>query len=664
MSVRFKFVGGEFLDGFGDEPVNYSIKAVDFQKVDVSFNDFSKSFMIPATPLNNQIFKYYFDPSIIDSFNPFAENKAEMWVNQELYSTGQITLIDIDIVSGNPQQYQIQFYSDTIDLESALNDKGIDQLSWSGLDHSATASLVRDYLVGGAVVPGTNLKYVMASTSNFWSWEGFTGVEGVREIRSTKDGILNREVRPAIPVSDVMDKIFEDAGFDYEVDFALEDYYKELYMWINNGKRFLSVANQVAQGNSRQTIRFDSIPSKVIFPDEGVNDLKMYSTITGIITVSGAISADYTLRALFNLKGSNTASWRYVKNGTPSAWFTATSGISDEETLLGLISGDEIYIEVMSNERAVTSSNHGFYFENTDITAQDYFVTKSYMPTIKCVEFIRGILVNFNAIMYWDVENRKFIIKNREAWYAEGVEIDISDNLDTAKSKIKPPTFYKEYSFEFAEALDFRNIEYKGINNRGYGGSNFSTGMYAGDTYTNKSPFTPSIWVEVVTEAANGTISFSSDVATTQSIDDSFAPVESGTRLMYYNGSKTAAGSYKVVDYAGTSGGSNTTYNFFASALVSDSNLNLAFNSELDFKSSGGVLLENSLYTRFYADYINTIYNQNVRRLNISANIPYNKLKSIKINDTIVINRTRFLIDGITVDLTTNRATFDLINKI
>ena len=215
MSVKFRFIDQPFFDSFKDEAVNYSRKAVDFQKVDLTFNDFSKSFFIPATDNNNALFKHYYQPSIIDGFNPFTENKAEMWVNEELYSTGNITLLNIDLVDNNPQQYQIQFYSDTIDLKSVLKGKGIDQLGWGGLDHSATASNVRTYLQGGQVVPGTSLRYVMASTENFWSWQGFADVNNVREIASNKDGVLNSEVRPAIPVSQIVTKIFNSAGYDF-----------------------------------------------------------------------------------------------------------------------------------------------------------------------------------------------------------------------------------------------------------------------------------------------------------------------------------------------------------------------------------------------------------------------------------------------------------------
>ena len=458
----------------------------------------------------------------------------------------------------------------------------------------------------------------------------------------------------------------------FEVDFDNEDYYSKLYMWINNGKDFIRDFAQVAGAFEFGTQRMTQVTKRVKFSNETINDLKMWSTINDECVISNAATIDYTLTVLFDINTPTSdggfLQWRYNINGTPGNWNTVLDNTEVSTTLNNLSSGDVVYIESRINGgNAGTTATYlrtTIRIENTDPSALDYFNTASYFPTMECTEFLRGILVTFNAIMYWDAQTRKFIIKHREQWYNDGKTIDITSNIDTTKSTIKPPTFYKEYGFSFAEGKDFRNVQYKAVNNRIYGGVFNNTGLFTGDTYENKNPFTSSVWVEIVTESNNGNITFESDIATTQTIDEGFNRTDSGVRLMYYNGSKTAGGTYKVVDYTGGTGGNNTTYNYFLSALVSEGNLNLAYNTELDFKASGGVNLDTNLFTEFYQSYVESIYNPNVRRLSVSAYIPYNKLKTIEVNDTIKIGETEFLIDGFTVDLTTNKATFDLINKV
>lgn len=667
MSVKFKFVGEDYFDSFKDEPVQYTRKSIDFQKSDLTFNDFSKSFQLPATDTNNRLFQHYYDPSIIGGFNPFQNNKAEMWVNSDLLSTGNLTLIDIDLVDGKPRQYTVQFYSDTINLKDALQDKGLNQLQWTGLDHSLTAANALTYL-SGTVVPGTNLRYPMASTSNFWSWEGFAGVPGVREIRSTKAGILNREIRPSIPVSDVLDQIFADAGFDYEVDFAGNDYYDDLYMWIANGKPFISDQQQIASAAMSYNFIADTTARRLLYQKEQVNDLKMYSTITGVTTISNAAAIAYSLVTNFFIRdlGSVIPQWRYVINGVPGAWITIVAG--EVTTALGaLSSGDEVYIEVNAvaggGDSFIVRKDSYFRIENTSASAIDYFTTAAYMPTMKCVDFLNGILVTFNAVMYFDLYDNKFYIKHREDWFNSGKEVDVTKEVDTSKSKIQPPTFYKQYGFTFAEGEDFLNLNYKDTNGRTYGGAFYDTGLYAGDVYENQNPFTPTIWTEVIQQNPNGSIAVSSNVAAFFSVDRGFDKVDPGVRLMYYNGSNVASGTWKVVDVNGASAGNGTTYNFFTGYESTDK-VNLAYNEELDFKASGGVLIQDSLYTNFFETYVQQIYNPDVRRLSIDAYIPYNKLKTIEVNDTLIISGVKYLIDSMKVDLTTNKAKLDLINKV
>lgn len=660
MSVQFKFKGGKFFDTFKDEPVNYTQKSIDFQKVDLTFNDFSKSFMLPATDINNALFSHYYDVGVLGGFNPFEKNEAEMWVNNEMYSAGVLTLLNISLKDDSPTQYNVQFFSDTIDLKAALKDNGLNDLQWSGLDHSATAALMAGYL-NGAVVSGTNMRYPMASVSNYWTFEGGAG-EGIREIKSNKDGVLNREVRPSIPVSDVMDKIFENAGFAYEVDFAGNDYYDNLYMWIANGKPFIADQQQIAGAELSQNQTIEVV-DKVIYTTEQINDLKMYSTITGVTTIANSASLVYNLTVKFLVTSlpAITPQWRYVINGTPSSWTNIIHNSSVVVSLGGLVSGDEIYIEAQGSSVILPGSS--FSIENSSASATDYFVTNAYMPTMKCTDFINGILVNFNAILYWDAENRKFIIQHREDWFAAGKEVDISNNVDTTKTTIKPPTFYKRYGFSFEKGKDFANLSYQERNSRGYGSSSYDTGMFTGDTYENKSPFTPTIWNELVSFAANGSISAVSNIASFQSVDSSFGRVDSGVRLMYYNGNRSVNTTYKVVDVDGVTGGTPGNYNYFVGVEIG-ANITLAFNKELDFKSSGGVVLTSNLFTNFYEDYIRSIYNQNVRRLTIDAYIPYNKLKSIQLNDTIIIRGVKYWIDGMEVDLLNNKAKFDLINRL
>ena len=662
MSVQFKLTGEEFFDSFDNEPINYTRKSVDFQKVDLTYSDFSQAFELPATTKNQGIFKHYSDITVVDGYNPFEKNDCEMWVNNELYASGALLLIRIKNEMNKPISYSVQFYSDVINLKDALADKGLSDLDWIDQRHSLTKDQALTY-VSGTVVPSTNLRYPMASTSNFWSWEGTT-LEHTREIRSTKDGILNRELRPSIPITDVMDRIFTASGFDYDVDFDANDYYTELYMWIHNSKEFISVP-QIVKVGAGKAVKLTTIEQTIIWNNNQIDELNLYNGINGVTTIAfGGIIYTLTIN-LENSSNVTNIEYRWVINGTTGAWQTGATG--DLVHGLGMLAtGDEVYIEMKLGSDFVGAVSQSAWFEilNTSTSAVDFMEVSRYMPDMKCIDFIKGVLVLFNAVMYWDKLQSKFIIKHRSDWFNAGVEIDISEYVDITNNTLAPPTFYKTYGFEFEKGEDFRNDQYLKSVGRGYGSAFFDTGNYFGSQYKSKNPFTSNIWGEVVTRLPNGTITVSSDLAWFASIDGSFAPVDPGVRLMYYNGSHAnTAGTYVVADINGNKSATATNYNLFLNNLQADS-INIAFNAELDFHASGGTVVAGNLFTEFYQDYVASIYNPNVRRRTITAYIPYNQLKTIELNDTLLIDGVSYLIDSMKVNLLSSKVVFDLINKI
>jgi hypothetical protein len=585
-----------------------------------------------------------------------------MFVNQELYATGALQLIQIISENQLPLHYEVQFYSDAINLKEALKDKGLNELEWSDLDHLLDNTNALSFL-GGNVVPTTNLRYPMASVNNFWVWEGFTGVEDIREIKSTKDGILNREIRPSIPVADVIQRIFDTAGFDFLVDFAGNDYYDELYMWIHNSKPFVQ-AQQIAEAGLGSLTVLTTTEQTYVFSQERINEVGIYSTLTGIATIGvGGISYTLTLDWTSQFTG---ADWQFTLNGVPQGFFPLSTGTNVQAT--GVLSvGDTITIQMRASFGSINAEpSTSFKISNTTTSAVDQFVVGRYMPTMKAMDFLKGILNVFNAVMYWDAETDKFIIQHRVDWFAAGKEVDITENVDVATTKLGTPTFYRTYGFRFKPGLDFRNTNYLDQNGRPYGSAFYDTGYFFGTTYTSRNPFTSCIWGEVITQAPNGSITVATDIASFQSINKSRKSVDPGVRLMYYNGQHNVdagAGSYKVVDINGSSAGNKSTYNFFLNQLVAD-DMNLSYNPQFDFQASGGAIVPNNLYSVFYNDYIASIYNPNVRRIEVNALIPYNKLKTIQVNDTILFQGNSFFIEQMQIDLVNNKARFRLINKV
>jgi hypothetical protein len=103
-----------------------------------------------------------------------------------------------------------------------------------------------------------------------------------------------------------------------------------------------------------------------------------------------------------------------------------------------------------------------------------------------------------------------------------------------------------------------------------------------------------------------------------------------------------------------------TTYNRPSNSSNSElSTIN--FNAEND--EFTGNLIENSLFKLHYENYIENVFNINSRMYSISAVLNLDTLNSYKMNDTLIINNTKFIINSIRTDLSTGKTELELITE-
>ena len=103
-----------------------------------------------------------------------------------------------------------------------------------------------------------------------------------------------------------------------------------------------------------------------------------------------------------------------------------------------------------------------------------------------------------------------------------------------------------------------------------------------------------------------------------------------------------------------------TAYNA-PSNVSSDENHTLNFGAEYD--EFNGDVNTNSLFSRFYEQYIVQTFNQNGRIIKVSANLPISFVLNYSVNDIIVIDAQEYYINSIQTDITTGKSQLELIVK-
>lgn len=194
---------------------------------------FSKSFKIPATKSNNNLFgQIYFD-GFSDTKNMKGRKDATIYVDNLPILSGQLQLTKI-LKGEDVEEYECVFFGDNMDWVSDLKDNSLRDLSFRlNLAHPSDP----DDIVGASW--STEWQYF--DPTNYWGdvpdWDINDQIGMIvyplcsfGEGDSPKNGVMDSDFLPHIYTKSVFDKIYKTIGYNIQSTFLNSDLFKGLVM--------------------------------------------------------------------------------------------------------------------------------------------------------------------------------------------------------------------------------------------------------------------------------------------------------------------------------------------------------------------------------------------------------------------------------------------------
>ena len=666
-------VNGVFLELFKDEGISLVKKALDYEKVSSSWSDYSQAFTIPASKINNKVFDYYFNPGIIDGFDPFATNSCKIFIESQLQAQGTVRIVNIKFKDDLPISYSIQFFSDSINLKEALKNKTIADIDWSSYNHVITVNDVKNYL-GGTAITGAyteDLYYPFISVRNLLKWDNpnaLTYKEGVSFIAGTTTGVLFDEFRPAAPISLIVRELFNLAGFEVTNHLIGDDVYDKAHLWLNNTETLTGVSagvqESMAQLNKLTYVSKNSpLAVKLIdFSNEIAND--------GGFMEDGGFRIPKTETYIFTLNSvpsvqSEGKDYRYRMriNGINQVWNTMTGTRNEVDTITIALTVDDFIdfefepFEIFSLELQQWTS---MKVQSQSAFVSNFVVSK-YVPKMDAVKFIQGVLDMHNALLYFDSSTGKFTIQNRKDWLEAGQTRDISTSIDTSTKTMRPPTFFNSFEFAMGEGEDISSELFRDVFGKNHGTTTYTAGNVYGENFKRELPFTVPLMRFIQSDQADASAGPHSteNLITTTCVDKSYEPVNPNAFILVKESPvRITSASWKVIDYTGTSASSTLSNDF-----RTDTNLGNTISFSTILGADESTVFTDTLFLNYYSDYINSLYGQSIRRYKFNANIPLNIVSYIRPNDIIIINLVKYMIEDITTNTLTGKSVLNLITR-
>lgn len=744
-----------YIDTSGNplgEPIYKRVEFFDFESIEVTstiqdvrdiakvFTDYSQTFSVPASKVNNQIFRHYYRTDVDNGFDARIKQRAEIHLNGILFRSGFVRLTKSTVVNGKPKSYRVTFFGGLTTLNNVLGNSELSELSsLDKYNHEYNRDNVYDgfrtglQLSGSSVVSGTNrdVVYPSISASDKWYYNssGSTapeefeqGTDSVNLYDFDEDGTYGINwlmLKPAIKVKHIIDAIEEKySSLTFSDDFFGTADFDNLYMLLHSNKGVLapkssditdvSVTYRVGtEGNTDFDLDTGSErrPMRTRFEYAGFAQTRViqYHVIAEMSNTTlaggGSGSPQYTLEVLdgdvvidrfANVEGDGTytsvlctenfrewdnISIRVSSQSDQLSNFELGLELKEVRYKLPSVGQSNEYLCDVSNFNGVPDTASSLY--STSVAGvqsllQTIEITKN-MPKMKIMDFLSGLFKMFNLTAKVD-EGGTIVVKTLNNFYEDGSTIDITTMVDTEEITVNRMDLFKNIEFEFSEnktfaikrnnelaQTDYGNLEYQATAD----GTNSSL-IFDGKDYKVKLPFEKIYYERLFdeddltqkTEMSNGWLA-----------DDNQKEVLTKPILFYNIPQTVDDGSFQIgfvgkgiISQYNRASNTNAEDYFDGNGWqLVDGTKSLNFNTEYDEYTFSEV--KNSLFRRYYSNYITTVFDKNTRIFELEMKASLSFLLNYKINDTLIIKGEQFLINNIRTNLTTGVTKLELILK-
>jgi len=663
------YIDGQKADLFQDEGIEINLSVQNIKDISKVFGDFTQSFTIPASPINNGIFKHYYNVDVFGGFDAKLRVDAFIEVNNNLFRDGVLELEGVQMKSGEPYAYNVGFYSNVTSLKDKFGEDNLNVLDLSAQNHTYNDTNIETGI--NNYVSGTDnaVIYPMITPVTRWYYDsqGSHGDGNIHYHNDPSHGVFYYDLKPAVKLKKIIDAIETKYGIEFQSDFFDSADFGKLFMWCHRraGYMFKDQPNgfppQVINFVSNTTGDYDLTTQKytitaaqetelrVTYSVTSSDDYKIVVYVNDELYTSREHSGNVTNETILlgTLEVGDTVQMRFAP---PTDWDASVVSI-------GTISVDVEYFYLSTWNLGDSVSKIGQSISSTVVIADQ-------LPEQKISDFIGSLVRAFNLVIV-PTGNGKYDIEPLDDWYAEGTTRDVTEYIDTEEVTIRKPQMYRRINFGYSETGAILGEEYRLQNDIGYGDlrADFS---FDGEEFDIEVGFDNMLF-ERLTDVYTG----SGNVGLTElNIGQCVTREEEpyiGNPIIFY-----AAGNLRVAlanhwSYTNMSGNavekqdmwliSNTNSDAVASVTKT-----INFGTEVDPYHLQA--FNTGLYNTYWKDYITDLYNTSRRVFQYKGQLPLGVMLALKINDKLTIGERNYIINQMRLNLSTGEAQLELLNDV
>ena len=713
------YIGTERVDLFKDESVSLTQTIQNVKDIAKVFTEFTQTFAVPASRVNNKIFQHYYNFDIDFGFDARNKADARLELNDLPFKNGKIKLNSVDLKNNVAHTYHITFFGNTVNLKDVLGDDLLSSLA--ALDDNSQVynyANIRDTIQGfpsgnnNIVVPlitHTNrLIYNSNSHSTFDPEATTNNIYPHGSGTQQQNGVDWKQFKYALRVQAIIDAIETKYtvanGYGSDIVFsndffndATNDEFDELFLWLHRKKGNVETPSF---GDAEWTLVTELGDETPTGDYGGMTQLSEMENGQLEINLNpgNAYSLDSPQVSLILNPVFSTPAIPYdVRVTGPNGYLEIEIGASglttiiDEEQLANGVYTIEIRSEVLlqfaaggikwvvefqERDEDFFELDGGIEYSNAvtfETSAVFEFNITQQIPKIKIIDFLSGMFKMFNLTAFVN-DLGIIVVRTLDSYYAAGSQtpINIDKYLDTKTSKVDVALPFKEINFSYKGLGTLLAKQFEQIFNSGWGSISYKLDnrIYDAPTenYKVELPFEHMQYERLYDINPSGT-GASTTFQYGYFVDDNFEPYY-GEPLLFYpilnNGT-----SIRIRDEETEDEDDITRYFIPSNSLALDcatSKVNIHFQNEINEytarETGDPTCFTDTLFETKYKTYIQDVFNEKRRLLKVTAYLPMKVYYNLQLNDLIQLGQDSYKINSMKTDLTTGKTEFELLNTI
>ena len=715
------------VDLMEEELVTLSQVIQDAKEPDKIFTDYSRQFNLAASKRNNKIFKHWYNPDILGfdqqimcnarielNHLPFKYGKIRL--EEAVIRNGEISFYKVTFF-GNTVSLKDIIKEDELTALTWLNNFNVTQTD-ANIKTGLTAGL--DYTVDSVSYTDAVIYPLITHTQSYIMDDANNDSNGMNISRAntanlSQRGVLPEDLKPAIKATLIIKAIEERYGLTFvDNEFLDSTPMDNLYLWLHRDKGKIQAPNSIEIKDSVSLFTCDTTrqsgPSSACTHFASGSPPFGSGTMGGVYIVtdnftgnrpegfffeitiapeSAYTSVVYTIEIVDDLTGQVLTTLQDVSGQQSLSYGLGYSFINDLEigqtlNLYARIKSGETFSfdsEIVNEHYVYNASPPANYDVYRAVFTQDSILTTSseavildQLPKMKIIDFLKGIFSMFNLTTFLEF-NDDIVVRTLDEFYQQGESHDITKYVKTDEYKVTRTNPLKEIDFEYPEPKTILAKEFKNLNNRKYGELEYKSQFKDGGVYKITAPFEHMVF-ERLQDKTDSTFS---TVQVGAFLDEKVEPTI-GAPLLFYGILQTNQDQINFLkgttrpDTFGalcTAGTPEAIDDYWIPSVCNELGTAttppaycLNFGSEINTYQltdySGDT---NSLFQKYYENYITRIFNKKSRIFNFSAILPLKVLLNLTLDDTVIIGTREYTINKMTTKLQSGDTNFELLNE-